>query len=388
VAPDVHQVRPLDPGHFPECIAEVESSQRFKIWIDLENTPHIPFFLPIIRNLREQGHEVRVTARDAYQTCEMAEFHTMPYLRIGHHYGGHLVSKVWGLLIRGLQLVSYARRECPDLALNLGSRSQNLAAKILAIPVVEIMDYEHTAESPLLRSRWYLKPDVVNPAEANRADSDRIRIYHGLKEDVYVPDFEPDDSILDELGLRDAVTIVTIRPPATQAHYHNPESEVLLERLMDRLVRTPGVRAVLLPRDRQQKSELYSRHPGWFANRRVVIPEHVVHGLNLIWHSDLIVGGGGTMNREAAALGVPVYSIYRGKIGAVDRNLANHGRLALIETPEDVDRKIRIVPRSRGGLPGSRSSLAFVEILSHLHSIIDSLRRAQPESAGSKTTPS
>lgn len=353
-----------------------------KIWIDLENTPHIPFFRPIIRELRKQGHQVVLTARDGYQTCEMAGFHALEFHRIGRHYGRKLAAKAWGLLARGCQLAAFARREKPALALNLGSRSQNLAARILGIPVVEIMDYEHTAESRLLESRWFLTPEVVcNEVYGDKPDY-RIRTYSGIKEDVYVPDFRPDEAILGQLGVRDAEVLVTARPPATEAHYHNPEAEVLFARFMDRALSAPGVKTVLLPRNPRQEADLHSRYPQWFADSRLVIPRGVVDGLNLIWHSDLVVGGGGTMNREAAAMGVPVYSVFRGPIGAVDRLLRDQKRLVLIESPADVDSKIPLVARPKGqpAATAPTHSAALADILKHLNAIIASLRPSPAKS--------
>ncbi len=350
-----------------------------KIWIDLENTPHIPFFRPILRELRKQGHQVVLTARDGYQTCEMAGFHSMDYQRIGRHYGKNLLAKVAGLGVRAGQLLAFARRERPHLALNLGSRSQNLACRLARIPVVEIMDYEHTAESALFESRWFLTPEVVRASVYAGDRSGRIRSYRGIKEDVYVPDFSPDPSILTELGLEDAEVVVTVRPSATEAHYHNPEAEILFVRLMERAIATPGVRTVLLPRNGRQEDELRQRYPHWFEGGKTVVPGTVVDGLNLIWHSDLVVSGGGTMNREAAALSVPVYSIFRGRMGAVDRHLCVQGRLVLIESPEDVDRKILLEPRVKGPLPGAGRSPALADILGHLDTILASLR---PEGGG------
>jgi len=356
-------------------IAPAHHLSGVKIWIDLENTPHIPFFLPIIRELRNQGHQVVLTARDGYQTCEMAGFHSLDFQRIGRHYGRHLAAKVWGLLARSCQLLGFARHERPGLALNLGSRSQALAAKLLGIPVVEIMDYEFTAESSLLASRWYLTPEVVGSAVYAGNPPARIRTYEGIKEDVYVPDFRPDASILDQLNLRDAEVVVVVRPSATEAHYHNPEAEVLFARFMERVLASPGVKAVLLPRNKRQEAELRSEYPHWFKGTQVVVPAGVVDGLNLIWHSDLVVSGGGTMNREAAAMGVPVYSVFRGRTGAVDRLLCTQRRLLMIETPEDVDLKIRLVPRPKDRLPDTRRSGALSDILKHLNTIIASLRQ-------------
>jgi uncharacterized protein len=355
-------------------VSTTQSGPGIKIWIDMENTPHIPFFLPIIRELQQQGHEVVITARDGYQTCEMARYHSLKFHRIGRHYGKNLLAKIAGLLIRSSQLAKFGRREKPMLALNLGSRSQNLSAKILGIPTVEIMDYEHTAESPLLEPQWYIKPDIVHNQGSEQKSHHKTHTYQGIKEDVYIPDFKPDESILDELGLRGANTIVTIRPSATEAHYHNPESELLFIRLIDRLLGIANIKAVVLPRNSRQESSFRTEHPEWFECSRVIIPRKVVNGLNLIWHSDLVVSGGGTMNREAAAMGVPVYSIFRGKIGAVDRHLCHQQRLVMIETPHDVDHKIRIEPRQRIHLPDSTKSRALIDILHHLNHIIASLR--------------
>jgi len=359
----------------PPGTASTRHVSGIKIWIDLENTPHIPFFLPIIRELRKQGHQVVLTARDGYQTCEMAGFYALDYQCIGRHYGRHLTAKVWGVLVRSWQLLGFARHEKPVLALNLGSRSQSLAAKMLGIPVAEIMDYEFTAESSLLEPRWYLTPEVVGAAVYACNPPVRVRTYEGIKEDVYVPDFRPDASILDQLNLRDAEVVVAVRPPATEAHYHNPEAEILFSRFMERVLANPGVKAVLLPRSKRQEAELRRHYPHWFKGGQVVVPTCVVDGLNLIWHSDLVVSGGGTMNREAAAMGVPVYSVFRGQTGAVDRLLCAQGRLLMIETPEDVDHKIRLVPRAKGSLPDITASAALTDILKHLREIIASLRQ-------------
>ncbi len=341
-----------------------------RIWIDLENTPHIPFFIPIIRALRKRGHQVTITARDGYQTCELAEFHGLNFQRIGRHYGKHLISKVWGLLRRGAQLTEFARQEKPHLSLNLGSRSQNLASKLRRIPVVEIMDYEHSSEPSWLESRWLFMPQAVREGVYPHEKNDRFLTYRGLKEDVYVPDFAPDPSLRNQLGLNDGDTVVTVRPSATEAHYHNPESEALFVRLMERCLATPAVKVVLLPRNARQQASLRSEHPDWFQSGKIIIPPQVVDGLNLIWHSDLVVSGGGTMNREAAAMGVPVYSIFRGRLGAVDRQLCKENRLVLIQSTADVDQKIRLEPRQGRDLPSPSAAHALTDILTQLDSII------------------
>ena len=104
---------------------------------------------------------------------------------------------------------------------------------------------------------------------------------------------------------------------------------------------------------------------------KIIIPEKVVDGLNLIWNSDLVISGGGTMNREAAALGVPVYSIFRGKIGAVDRYLSENGRLTLIKNIEDIRTKITLVKREQQLAPKQKNNSALKSIVDGVISVIE-----------------
>ena len=349
---------------------EFRNQAHRKVWIDLENTPHIPFFKPIIRELEKRGCEVVLTARDAYQTCDMATQYGFTYTRIGRHYGKRRLMKLWGLFARSFQLLPFALREKPYLALNHGSRTQTLMCNLLGIPTVTIMDYEHGKDLPFVRPLWEITPDVVSESDVACKQKDKIRKYSGLKEDVYVPDFKPDASILPELGLNGGSIIVTVRPPATEAHYHNPESDVLFALFMKRVCMTPGVKAVLLPRNKRQEVEIRTSWPQWFTDSKVIIPDKVVDGLNLLWHSDLVVSGGGTMNREAAALGVPVYSIFRGTIGAVDRQLQAEARLTLIETPEDVQDRIVFQSRPKHTNADFKPRLALGQIVDHIETIL------------------
>ena len=217
-------------------------------------------------------------------------------------------------------------------------------ASTLSIPSVLITDYEYSKFLPI-KLTWLILPEAI-PESALKQYSKGILRYPGIKEDVYVPSFKPDSRILPDLGINGDNLVVTIRPPATEAHYHSRKSEELFEAVIDFLGRTPNLRMVLLPRNEKQEALVRKTWPRKCNNGKIIIPDYVVDGLNLIWHSDLVISGGGTMNREAAALGVPVYSIFQGKIGAVDQYLANSGRLVLLESAKDVNRKI-ILNKSR-----------------------------------------
>jgi predicted glycosyltransferase len=266
--------------------------------------------------------------------------------------------------------VPSAWRERPHLAVSHGSRSQLISAKLSGIPTVVICDYEFAEPVPGFSPTWVMVPEVI-PAASVQFGNQRILKYPGIKEDVYVPGFKPDPSILTELGLDGAGIVVTLRPPANEAHYRNPESDLLLDAALDVLDRSPDTRIVLLPRNEKQGAALQKTWPELFASGKMAIPKRAIDGLNLMWHSDLVISGGGTMNREAAALGVPVYSIFRGNIGAVDRYLSASGRLVLLESVEDVRTKLVVERRSRPSYVEAQARGALKAIVDHIVTIIE-----------------
>jgi predicted glycosyltransferase len=317
-----------------------------RIWIDIDNSPHVPFFVPIIEELRKRGHEVILTARDAYQVRELLELYHLSCRVIGRHYGKNRAAKILGTCIRAAQLIPRMFNKKIDLAVSHGSRAQMMCAFALGIPTLLILDYEYIAMMGFIQPDWILVPQII-PDSKELEPKRQILRYPGLKEDVYVSRLQLNPSVGKQLGLDEDDIVVTVRPPAVEAHYHNPEAEVLLDAALNFLTQTPEVRVVLLPRNENQARILRETWGKWITNHKIVIPEHVVDGLNLICFSDLVVSGGGTMNREAAALGVPVYSIFRGKIGAVDRHLQQEGRLILIESVEDIRKKIVLKRRQK-----------------------------------------
>lgn len=345
----------------PEFTGEVAPTDKKKIWIDFDNSPHVPFFIPIIERLQKRGHQVLLTARNSYQVCELLALRQLNCQVIGGHWGKNRLLKVLGTFGRAARLVPLALREKPDLAVSIVSRAQMLACKALRIPIVVTFDYEFIDKMQFLRLDWILVPEAVLDSDVGAA---RFGIWHypGLKEDVYVPRLRPDATLKKQLGVGETDLLVTVRPPATEAHYHNPESDTLLSAALRFLIGHRDLRVVLLPRNHRQAADLRKEWAGSIEQGKIVIPARVVDGLNLIWQSDLVISGGGTMNREAAALGVPVYSIFRGKIGAIDDYLARNGRLVLIERIEDINTKIVLERRqqTRRDLPEDSPALRSI----------------------------
>lgn len=340
------------------------------IWIDLDNSPHVPFFLPIIEELQNRGFRVILTARNSYQVCELLKFHHISCKVIGGHWGKNRALKILGTLLRATQLLPMMIGKRADLAVSHGSRAQLLSSFVLGIPTVTIIDYEFIAKVAFLKSDWIFMPHFI-PNDLGQKAKKQVMRYPGLKEDVYVPRFRPDPSLRSELGLNSGDLVVTVRPPATEAHYHNAEAEVLLDAALNLLVERPDARVILLPRNEKQAKVLRRDWGKWIQNRKIIIPEQIVDGLNLIWISDLVISGGGTMNREAAALGVPVYSIFRGAIGGVDKYLASSGRLVMIEKVEDIRTKIVLQRRLPTGQNGAQRSSVLESVVAGIISIAE-----------------
>jgi predicted glycosyltransferase len=308
-----------------------------RIWIDLANSPHVPFFRSLANEFIQRNHEVVITARAFAETVALAEAAGFSPQVIGGHGGGKLSGKAGNLVQRGLALARWARGKNLDLAVSHNSYSQVLAARALSLRTVTLMDYEHQPANHLafrLASR-VIVPRAFPEAALARfgAGPEKVKRYAGIKEDVYLADFKTDPEFekqLSRLGIDSQDILVTVRPPASEALYHRFENE-LFDQLLDRLLATASVKVVLLPRNDSQR-QVYSLR----STSRLILPPRPIDGANLIAHSDLVVSAGGTMNREAAALGIPAASIYLGGWAAIDEELVNEGRLRKISTSEDV----------------------------------------------------
>lgn len=314
-----------------------------KIWIDLENSPHVLFFDPIIKELKTRGYDVVVTARDYAQVIGLADLFKLEYTKIGHHYGKNLLLKTLGLIIRACQMLPFALSEKPDLAISHGSRTQILAAGMAGVPSMHAFDYEHTASAnlPFFRPTKIIIPEVLVKKITDRT-IDEISPYPGIKEDVYVQRHVPDQAFLQTFNLSENDIIAVVRPPATLAHYYVPKSGELFHAVIEHLTNHPGMKVIIVPRTEKQAEDIKKSWPEHFRSGALKIPEKVVNGLDLIWFSDMVISAGGTMIREAAALGVPAYSIFGGKLGAVDQYLAESKRLTLIDNSDDLGKFIKI----------------------------------------------
>jgi predicted glycosyltransferase len=296
-----------------------------RVWIDVTNSPHVPFFRPLIARLEAQGHEVEVTAREYAQTLQLLELHGIAHHVVGPGHGGAgRLGKARSLVGRLVALRRFARGRRFDVAIAHGSHELALTARSLGVPSTTAFDYEYAWLQHQLGCRAATRVVVPEAIPLERlarlgAKPPKLLRYPGLKEEYYLADFEPDPEPLPGLDPQRVLAVVRTPPEVSLYHRHgNP----LFARVLERLGRDEGVQAVVLTRTAEQRAAVESlRLPS------LVVPERAVDGQSLIARADLVVSAGGTMNREAVALGVPVYTTFGGRLGGVDEWLIREGRL-------------------------------------------------------------
>jgi predicted glycosyltransferase len=313
-----------------------------RVWIDLTNSPHVLVMRPVIEVLREDGHDVEVTARDFAQTLQLLDRFGIEHTAIGRHRGEGLADKAAGLASRSTALVRWARRRAStrgerfDVALGHGSNDVSVAARLLRIPCSTMFDYEWAAVQHHVNCRLaqaVVVPDAIPPERLERYGAKgKIQAYEGLKEEYYLADFEPDAGVLAELGIDRGRPLVVVRTPPEVSLYHRFENDLfadVLARLRE-AASSDSVQSVALPRTPAQRAQL-SDVEGF------TVPERAIDAQSLIAYADLVISAGGTMNREAVALGTPVYTTFEGRLGAVDERLIAENRLRKLTDAGQLD---------------------------------------------------
>ena len=307
-----------------------------RVWVDLTNTAHVHVLRPLVEILEQNGHEVELTARPLSQTLELLDQWGHAYTALGRHGGSRRLGKARAAAARVPQMLRLGRGRGFDCGLAHGSTDLPAACRALGIPNTTMFDYEWAEAQHHVNCRLasrVLVPDAI-PAErlARYGARRKLARYPGLKEEYYLSAFEPDETLVAELGLDPERVLCVVRTAPAYALYLGGSENPLLPRVLRRLAEDDRAQTVVLARTREQAEAVSA-----IGLPNVVVPARTVDGRTLVALADLLVSAGGTMNREAAVLGTPVWSIFEGRLGAVDELLARDGRLRFLRDPGAIE---------------------------------------------------
>jgi len=307
-----------------------------RIWADLTNTAHVLVLRPLVEILERDGHEVEITARPLSHTLELLDDWGHEYTTLGAYGGVSRAGKARAAAARVVEMLRFGRRRGFDAALAHGSTDLPMACRALRVPNSTMFDYEWATLQHNVNCRLanrVLVPDAI-PAERLRrygAKPPKLVRYPGLKEEYYMADFDPERSVLEQLGVNPGLPLAVVRTAPSYALYLGGSETPLLPRVLEHVVKNEGAQAVVLARTPEQREDIRK-----LGLEHVIVPDRAVDGRSLVAFADVLVSAGGTMNREAAVLGTPVWSIFEGKLGAVDEMLAREGRLKFLNDPTEI----------------------------------------------------
>ncbi len=305
-----------------------------KVWVDCTAAAHPLVLRPLIEGLEERGHEVFVTAREYGQTLGILERLGIPYTSVGSHGGGSALGKAAALGGRSRRLAGFVWERRPNLAIAHGSVDLAVVSYLFRIPSAQMQDYEFAGIQRQISfrvARRVLVPDSIPLGRLRRTGAKQRKLirYPGLKEEYYLAGCELDPGVLAELGVDREKVLVVLRPPPETSEYHARNE--LYERLIRRLAAAEEAQAVIVPRTEAQGAAVQS-----IGAANLIVPERAIDAQSLIAYADLVISAGGTMNREAVALGTPVFTTFSGRMGGVDEALIAEGRLRVLADPDEV----------------------------------------------------
>lgn len=354
----------MESGHY------VMKQDRPVIWFDFENAPQVLVLEPLIKRFQEDGFRTILTARKFSMTVELCRERGLDVHILGSgSRSGSRIAKISRVLQRALMLwrLPALRRIKPILGISHASRSQLIAGRLLGVPVVILDDYEHSDQTLARLANTIMVPACISEQIWGKF-SKRVVHYPGVKENLYLCRFQASYELPVKIPNSKDKVIVLLRPEGRTAHYHSEKTAKLQGEIIELLSERGDVLVVVFPRDDHQKIEIEDMFSDGSAE--IWFPE-VTDGPNLIASSDLIIGGGGTMTREAAVLGIPSYSFFCGKWGSVDTHLVEEGRLIRIENSSDVSGIMLVKKDREAEVPGTGT---FEFVYGHLLEVADGLR--------------
>ncbi len=278
------------------------------LWFDLGVPKNVLFFKPFIERLTERGESLLVTSRggeDFRELLTLLRVHHLDAAIVGEYGGGALAGKLQASLDRQLGLLELVKGKPVDRLITLANVDSCRVAFGLGIPVVNFCDLptkgDGEALTPVARLTLPLSAKVLHPFVVPETiftrfleSADVIR-YDFLDPVLYLKDQTPDRSLIGTLPLDATKKTVCFREEEYMASYVTSTQDWVVETL-GRL----GANLIVIPRYGSERI-------------RQALPDSIVvdSGVELsavLPFVDVMIGGGGTINIEAAYWGTPVIS--------------------------------------------------------------------------------
>ena len=303
-----------------------------KVWIDISNAPHVRFFKDVIKYLEAEGEDVIVTGRQFGDIHKLMEMYDIDFISVGKH-GVSLYDKLRESTTRVYELVDIIHDEKVDVALSKHSIELPRISFGLGIPSLYVLDNEHALAANKLTLPLcdrIITPKIIDMWKLMKfgADPNTIISYDGTSEIMHFKSFEYNDNVFNDLNLdlKHPKTIL-MRPEPSLASYLDADCrKSVLSPIVEELKNVANI--LILPRFKEQ-SEIF---------------EGIENVSSLIKKCDLVIGAGGTMNREAAILQTPVISCYPGETLSVDQYYVNHGLMyRSIDTDDVINKALEFI---------------------------------------------
>ncbi len=320
-------------------------NKKQKTWIDITNAPQVLFFEPFIDFFKKQKVSYIITCRDLGGSKELLLKKEIPFIELGTHHGKSILNKAIGTISEvKLRTDFLSKHKEISLILTHQSPYAIVAGYLKNKKTIEFFDNEYATWSNLLSFPLATKlycPEALKEVNLSKRflfNEKKLHYYSGIKEGIYLNGFKKDKKIIKELKLKEKDYVV-FRPEANLAHYH--PTEKYTTKIIDKLVNDRQT-VVLVARYKNQKEEYKKKYEN---KKNFIILEKMIDGPQLIANSKLVLSAGGTMNREACVLGIPVISLYSGKLLAVDGWLIKKKYMKHISQVKDIKREIENWPK-------------------------------------------
>lgn len=264
-----------------------------KYLIDIGHPAHVHYYKNFVRAVTKKGDDVLFTCRDKDVTIELLHHNAFKYINLGRPFRS-IPGKMFGIIYFTIRIFFISLSYKPNMFLNATVYSA-FVAWLMRRPHLSIEDTFNMEQVKfyLPFTSCVLTGNYSHPLFLNK----KVIRYRGYQELMYLHpnQFNPDKSVLKDLGLQEKEPYVLLRFVSWEASHDLGHKGVSLENKIFAVKSFSKYAKVLI----SSESEL----PESLEKYKINIPVHKIH--DAMAYSSLIFGESATMVSEGAMLGIP-----------------------------------------------------------------------------------